>query len=823
MSSRCVDAGQVPRALVPLLAAGALTSAACQQAAIAATPRTFNRPIQAAFACLETATGAPRPLADCRPRSDGSSPTGLAMHGLVLQEARGELAAVDLAERRVLDSDPSIPGFTFVPVSPLPTAVVVPAIDPRCAFVASAGADVIDVIDLRTFRRESAGSADRYEPFALPGAPATMVLSPTEDALWVAMPDRSSVARIGVSGCALGPLEEIPLGSDVPTPVVAMHDGDLGRYCPLDFTAAPEARVEPREATPLDVVARPASLAVGRELLVGDRALPLVHRIDLDTGAVLAPFSVGAPIRALAVTPEVPDAYDPASEARSRYVYAIDDEDGTVMAIDYGDPASLGFGAVLGIGVESSERPDRMPFLVGARTLEVLTPRYEESDPFASLCDPFVVIDGVAAPAFGTLRGVFLAVGMTDATVRFVDVFDSDAPCRGRVLGSGSAECASGSDAFVYIRRHRPRLGERRTTIGVSASDVSFIVNGATLRLAPEGATTGPDLDEIDCAAEAGGLDPIFGSDAARAEGRGLVCGHADPYAAFAETWTATWDGPLSGAASSTGNFQRLDASTVALDARIDFCAVGALGVENLAGLPPEAPESALGGDVVAITTPLPEASATDERCRAVVGIEGSNQTALPVLLPIRSAATRPDGLRDPYRGRLLLDASAPVLDRMTPGLTLADVLRCFGDELVRFDVRVRGAFSVIGSRTGQRHRVVRGDDGRCEVDPSLPSDRMARAFPGQTYANGIVGFRVPAPPTVSGTELRVTIGNAPATLNIDVGALTTTAGGGRGLALPTDVVWNDINERLYIVDVERRGLLELTTEPLQYTSSRFE
>jgi hypothetical protein len=194
------------------------------------------------------------------------------------------------------------------------------------------------------------------------------------------------------------------------------------------------------------------------------------------------------------------------------------------------------------------------------------------------------------------------------------------------------------------------------------------------------------------------------------------------------------------------------------------------------------------------------------------------------VLLPIRRTATRPDGLREPYRGRLLLDADAPVLDRVTPGLTLVDVLRCFGDELVRFDVRVRGAFSVIGSRTGQRHRVVRGADGTCAVDATLSPERMARAFPGLTYANGRIGFRIPVAPTASATELRITVGNVPATLNIDVGALSaTTVGGGRGLALPTDVVWNGVNARLYVVDVERRGLLELTTEPLQYTPSRFE
>jgi hypothetical protein len=809
------------RVVTGAVAAGALAAAACQQAAVTANPRTFNRPVQATFVCLETATGIARSLADCTLDSAQNSPAGLAMHGLVLQEARGEVAAVDLVARTVIDSDRSVPGFTFVPVSPLPVAIAVPEVTPECAFVASAGADVIDVLDLRIFRRESAALATPREPFELPGAPTAMVLSPAEDALWVAMPERSSVARIAISGCTLGPLEEIVLDATIPSGTTAADDGDLGRYCPLDFAAAPGSTVEPRTPDPLDTVARPAVLEVGRELLVGDRALPLIHRIDLDSSAVLTPLAVGAPVRALAVTPEVPDAYDPSSSERSRYLYAIDEEDGTVLAIDYSDPTAPGFGAVIGVGPSSSERPDRMPFLVGARTLEVLAPRYDEADPFESLCDPEVIVEGTAAPSFSTMRGVFLAVGMTDATVRFVDVFDLDAPCRGRVLGAGSTECGSSTDAFVYIRRHRPRLGERLTQIGASTSDVSFVVNGATLRLAAEGAMSGPDLAELDCAAEAG-LDPIFATDEARAAGRGRVCGHADPFEANAEIWSAAWQGALSGAASSTGNFAMLPDGSVALDSRVDLCAVGALGLDNLVGLGTSEPEASIPGDVVAITTALPEATNTDERCQAVTGIEGSNQSALPILLPIRRTATRPDGLREPYRGRIVLDGDAPVLDRATPGLTVADVLRCFGDQLVRFDVRTRASFSVIGSRTGQRHRVVRADDGTCEVDTTLDRERVSRAFAGQTYANGRVGFRIPEVPSASATELRITVGNVPATLNVDIGAAQGGTGS-RGLALPSDIAWNEVFQRLYIVDVERRGLLELTTQPLQYTQSRFE
>jgi len=792
---------------------------ACSQSAITATVRTFNRPVQAAFVCLETATAIPRTLDDCTLDASGNSPPGLAMHGLVLQEARGEVAAVDLVSRVVIDSDPAIPGYTFVPIDPLPSAIVVPRTTPSCAFVASAGADTISALDLRVFRREGLASVVRHEPLELPGAPTAMVLEPSETALWVAMPERSSVARVAIDGCVFGPIEEIPLDTTIPAGLVGTST-DLGRYCPADpavFAAAPLPTITPRDAMPLDTVARPFVLAVGRELLIGDRALPLVHRIDLATRAALTPFAVGAPIRALAVTPEVPVSYDPSSPIRERYVYAIDDQDGTVLALEYSDPASPTFGGVLPIGTGASTRPDRMPFLVGARTLEVLRPQYDELEPFERVCNP-VDFGDAAGPTHSSLRGVFLAVGMTDATVRFADIFDSDAPCRGRVEGE-TADCGSTTESFVYVRRHRPRIGERRTTIGVTASDVSMIVNGATTRLTVDGAATaGPGLDAIPCPA---GLSPIFATDEQRTRREGRVCGHADPHEAVSEIWSAAWQGPLSGTASSTGNFEMLDDSTVTLDARVDFCAAGVLGTDDVAAIGAGEPEAGITGDMIAITTTLPSSVTDDATCQAVAGIEGSNQSPRPIFIPIRAALGQPDGLREPYRGRLLFDLDAPVLDRTTAGLTLADVLRCFGDELVRFDVRARDAFSVIGSRTGQRHRVVRGTDGACEIDTTLPATRVARALPGRVYENALIAFRIPNAPAADATELRVTIGTVPAMLNIDVGAITT--GAQRGLALPSDVVWNDVYQRMYVVDVERRGLIELTLQPLQYTSSRFE
>ncbi len=786
--------------------------AACAQQPIGVSVRTFNRPIQLALVCLETATGLGRSMEDCRLDSSGVSPPGLAMHALVLQEARGEVAAVDLVARVVIDTDPAIPGYSFVPVAPLPVSIAVPTVTPSCAFVASAGASEIAAIDLRSFRRESASSAETYPALELPSAPTAMVLDPSEHALWVALTERSSVARVELDGCAFGAVEEIPLSPDVPPSTVgaASDDRSASRFCPTTYEPEPSPTTSPRDVAPLDAVARPAVLAVGRELLVGDRALPIVHRIDLETHAELAPFSVGATLRALAVTPEVPSGYDAGAYTMERFVYAIDDADGTVLAIDYGDPSSPSFGAVLPIGAGSSSRPDRIPFLAGARTLEIVRARYDASEPFAQLCDPASFPRDVRAPQFSVLRGVFLVAGLNDGTVRFVDVFDSDALCRGRIEGS-SADCSNVSEPFVYIRRHHPRLGVTPSTVGVVANDVSFVVNGATIRLSDSSS----ELAEVSCPPT---LRPIFG---ASGDGRSArVCGHTDPFEALPEIWVANWQGPLRGT-QATGIFSTLADGRVALDSSIDACAAGVLGSEQ-AGLAPAPERDLTAGDVIAVTSTLTEEMAGDERCQAVIGIEGGTQSARPVLIPIARAVTRPDELRAPFTSRLLVASDAPVLDRATPGLGIADVVRCFGAAAVRFEVRVRDAYAVTGTRSGALHRVARGSDGTCAIDPSRPTSRQSRARPGLLFANDAIAFEIPTRPASDSSELRVTIGTVPPTLNLDVGA-ASSVGGARSLAMPTDLLFNDVYQRLYIVDVERRGLMETTMEPLQYTQTRFE
>ena len=120
---------------------------ACTSGIGAAAPRAMNRPVRVALACFDltiSTSPAVRPLADCALQVDVSTNTrttpvntALHMHALVTQETRGEVGAVDLIARTVLDSDQSLPGYTFVPVGELPNDIVVPPTDPTCTYVAS--------------------------------------------------------------------------------------------------------------------------------------------------------------------------------------------------------------------------------------------------------------------------------------------------------------------------------------------------------------------------------------------------------------------------------------------------------------------------------------------------------------------------------------------------------------------------------------------------------------------------------------------------------------------------------------------------------------
>lgn len=884
------------RASAVFALAGALAaSAGCSSGITPAAPRAFNRPDRVGFACVDvTSTTDPiiAPLAECRTLTDGTYPVNRRLLALVTQTARGEVAAVDLTARTILDSDRRIPGFTFVPVDELPTDIVVPAVHASCAWVSSGGRRTLTAISLQRFRPEHGDDTADFETrVALPSRPARMALSPDERTIWLSFPDLSAVGRVAIDPdrCTAGAVDLVELSVDVPPGVVEGPQVDAPRLCAPDgFELAEPAVITPREYVADDPAPRPSELVVDAqatampltgpptaphpELLVADRNLPLIHRVDMLTGELLAPLATGAPIRDLAVTPGLPYFYEtpaaaPGTGREARFLYAIDDVDGTVMVLDISgnplDPTNTGYGAVISVNVEGASRPDRISFTGAARAVDIVLPNFdpdpthdprvgtvETTDRIDPLCD--FTRTPLVTPSPLNLRGAFAMFAMADASVRVVDLYDLHATCRGRSFGDGTppdpdglADCSSPSvpsDIFVAIRRHRPRGGSfLQVPVRLSGSP-QFLVGGAQLDVEDNGVSGGSTavLDEIDCPAGLAAVFPLSVADAAR----GRVCTINDPYAAVTETWVAAWQGTIPNTAS-TGNFEDRADGTVALETALDVCSRGVLARAGVELLPvdgePESPLRGIGGDTIAITTRISDTLLRDSTiCRGVVGIDNFGQAAEPIVIAIDSATARPDDLLEPYTSRLSFSANASLLDPATGllpastdpqfGLTLGDARDCLGDVLVNFDIRPRGSYVVTGVRstpgaTGFLHRVVRDDvTAECVVDPTLPRSRIGRAFHGVPFVGPRISFQLSLPPgtlTILGTELRISVAGVPAPMGLDLGALSA---GGRALALPSEIVWSDLTSHAFVIDPARRGLVELEMAPLRVvTNTRYE
>jgi hypothetical protein len=303
------------------LALAVLGAASCSDARQPPQPASFDRPTDVAFVCVRNNELAE--VADCDVER-----TDRALHALVTQSARGEVAAVNLATDRILDNRRDIPGYTFVPTGELPIAIAISPTKPELTYVASYGSRDVRVMRTKVLLGLSTEAGEVQEPISLTvgadggsfgGTPSDMLLTPDESALIVALSDVGKVARLPLVQCAEGDgdcepglIDEdgitfVDLTTAVPaTPTAVATDDSYAKTCgeyqrpPLPVAPAP---AEPLAAT----AARPVAIAIdsscescgdGR-LLIADEALPLLHVLDLaalSAGAdpVLAPIATGA-------------------------------------------------------------------------------------------------------------------------------------------------------------------------------------------------------------------------------------------------------------------------------------------------------------------------------------------------------------------------------------------------------------------------------------------------------------------------------------------------------------------------------------------------
>ncbi|MEQ9072372.1 MAG: hypothetical protein RLP09_00870 [Sandaracinaceae bacterium] len=811
-----------------------LAYAACGNPNPATSPATFDRPESVAFLCWRldrdpdsVLKGEPVSLDRCQrtPTSveddTGEVDDGFALFALVTQTATGEVAAVRLTndpegqEDRELagpiDADERIPGFTFIPVGEVPSSVVVRENDPKRAYVLNRGSSSISVIDLSVIRKGT-GSLPETVMLEQDSRPSAMILTPSEDALLVALPGLGQIARIPLDEDGnLGEVTYVDLSTDVPPPVdlsTVPADALPPQYaftCPATTLIRPPITAPREPVVPVDPLPEPWSFLVDPEtgqVLISDLRYPIIRRIDPETLVESTPLSVSVPTRALALTPFVPATVD-ATESTERYLYAIDATDRSVLAIDVSDEARPTFGAVLPVSVGG--QTDRLELPREARGLAVATPRYDAADPTAPRCEGLTDEAEQAGPA--SFYGVFLAVASLDGFVYFYDVYDRDTECRG--VGCARVTARSG-DEYVVIARHRPRLGGLNENGPALGADPSWDTDGrGTVSLQADG-TGGaaselvPTLEAVTCAAPLSRAFPDVteGEDA-------RVCLVLDPFAAKADTITLSYGGRIPFTTTSGANFE---AGSNLVETRGDPCREGVIGSEQV---PADGPLAGYPGDRLVITGDLPPSILESEdvplrrRCEQLVERTVSGATT-PISLPILRALSMPMDGRDTYAGRLVLADPA--------GSTLDQVIECY-PELAQVEVRASDAFVVESRRSGFLHPIVRGADGECTVDP----DRLAQGLRGrarfdQTFENEFITFALgERPPLLSAPTLTFTVAEIPLPSRVDVSSIGTSSSAS---SLLSRIVYNEVDERLYVVDQARVGLVRIRMTNLSAQSS---
>ena len=345
--------------------------------------RSLERSGDIAFVCLGP-DGRGRSIEACPDHDTGQN----RLLALVTQTLRGEVAVVDLTRDRVLDLDPSSPGYNFLPVGANPVSIAAtPGGEATFVAVAEVGQPGIYGLPTSCAREPRGPNEPRREltlwpACALPVAPGAMTVlidpagpdgvRPSCDAapaplepsaasareycpvdlgaesspagrrkLAVALPDLGQIAVIDAQE-----LLDRPLGSFAPCSVE--------RWVPLDATlppSLPPQQVPPELEPPLQCEpaeqrggpagpfrSRPSDMALASgRLFVADQGAPLVHVLDVSDPCApaalppLLPMSYEDPSRVVR-TKKL--AVSPVTTKGEQFVYAVDDAEGSLMVFD---------------------------------------------------------------------------------------------------------------------------------------------------------------------------------------------------------------------------------------------------------------------------------------------------------------------------------------------------------------------------------------------------------------------------------------------------------------------------------------------------------
>ena len=872
---------------------------------------------------LSTPDKALAPLSKCTPPplppAGTTAPpltTNYTLHAVITQSSRGEVGAVDIPALSAIDTRNDIPGPTFVPTGELPVAVAIAPDYPQWTYVANAGSRDISVVRTAALLHVGAGEAYlQQDPVSirLPGASAAVVpfdlaISPDQDALFVTSAEAGLLLRYPIlkdGGLDVANMVSIPLGEswaklspdafvqhdtqDEPYRFTCDRSNDPKTFPLPALLSLPNSPIElPAQDTSVPAV-QPAGMAVDafcnqgdctRRLLIADRAQPIIHAIDFDKlksgnpeDAILTPVLSGAPTERVAVTPPVPQSVT--DSAPRQYVYGIDARDGSVLVAEH-DPMNA-VDRTINVSVNPSARADRLDFgpALGdgppvAISLAVLTPVFNPlggTDQWLRAPIPTPPMDDASqcldpdheTRSVSRLRGVFLAVGLTDGSVRIVTVHDMELrscrACNNPTDLPSYSPFNAGYDPYPVVRnRTRIALGFAAASTGESPTVVpsvaaQFEINGTVLGVKFDGTTNDPRAPGLDCIACSNTQDVSFpaptalmplstgtgmtatdatkldagsmetGSESTLDAGmgnvneytgcanltQGRVCSAHDPWI-DPTGWTAAYEGTIPGARGGHGRFvDRGDAGnksgSLEFQGEVDFCVAGVQGDDVVNP-----------GDQIQITSSLPADEIRNqhpelrELCDALVNARDVNYEA--IAFRIRSA----------YADHLVIDPQAIPSRARRPNPTWDQVRDCFGGTGMElsFQVHARESFVVQNGRIGFAHRILKNaGSGHCELDKSLPETRTGRAYPGKRFDNGLIAFQPSAGDydPLAVLDLAST-SNTPKMFFYASDVVSTRLSG----VMPIDIKYSAADNRMYVLDVTTRGLMPVPLDPMPQT-----
>ncbi|MBM4376585.1 MAG: hypothetical protein FJ095_15995 [Deltaproteobacteria bacterium] len=755
------------------------------------------------------------PLTECGAgRTD--DPTVPHLYALALQPLRGEVAVIDLTaeDAPLVDADPLTPGTNFLPVGAAPTDIVATP-GGTAAFVSVGEPGYEGIYALPADRlRGAAPKLSDWPSCSLPERPGSVellvdapgangALRPRCDAAYGADETETSCGTAAASHChgdlaadaeSVGNpgryklLVTLPHAGGVAVlDAQSILDGEAGsfapcpveRFVPLEVKLTTEASPPPSPAeacVPTEVVpprttgftAEPSDIAFaprgdrGYRLFVSDAAAPVIHRLDLPTACDVTELD---PL--LATSAEDPGrtvttsrvAVSPLTFDLKRYLYAVDELDGSLIAYDVSENSTT----KTPLHRPHSERnpfqpPDRVRFGSPPREILFAERRGDAVDPstgtnVALRCDPNA---GASAEAAGyrtasdftsgagprKLRGTFGFAVLASGNVVALDVDDLDAACRGPrdhhpLYGCDDAstgiEGASTEYSCQTVAPHQPRssayLAYRENVVatqpGLEALPLLFDKDGVVLAATDEGAprmratipVETPPFDlTLPIASGSLAIDPSTGllasTEADAADAHVLAMNHDDPRAhILAQSWTVTYEGAIPG---FTGHFASLVPTANGFEVRdpaSGFCGRGVQGA------------SAVADELVALEGVTPEQATLEARALAdyvqvtsdtpVLGDKyWTEQAACSFAACQQAYGTSRNPL--PTRDLRIMVAKDDILFvEPREGATSPDLKCCFPN-VVEFQVRGGSQWIVLGSKVGFLNRGAADGSGVC-------------------------------------------------------------------------------------------------------------